>query len=176
MVKSAFQTSDQPGTFKCPRARYKTSPFICNVEKLSGPERSIKIADHFTSTSAKFIYCITCTLCKKLYIGQTGRRLGDRFREHLRNIEKDNKNASKQVARHLNLPNHSKQHMVVCSLSLLYIKEVQIAATLLNKNLFFKSAPLILAVSTNTFHSTNLFYCFSRPQAPTNSIAPSFCI
>ena len=64
------------------------------------------------------IYCITCTLCKKLYIGETGRRLGDRFREHLRDVEKDDKNASKPVDRHLNLPNHSKQHMVVCRLSL----------------------------------------------------------
>ena len=63
-------------------------------------------------------YCITCTLCKKLYIGETGRRLGDRFREHLRDVEKDDKNASKPVARHFNLPNHSKQHMVVCGLSL----------------------------------------------------------
>ena len=55
------------------------------------------------------------TLCKKLYIGETGRRLGDRFREHLRDVEKD---ASKPVARHFNLPNHSKQHMAVCGLSL----------------------------------------------------------
>ena len=61
---------------------------------------------------------ITCTLCKKLYIGETGRRLGDRFREHLRDVEKDDKNASKPVARHFNLPNHSMQHMTVCGLSL----------------------------------------------------------
>ena len=61
---------------------------------------------------------ITCTLCKKLYIGETGRRLGDRFREHLRDVEKDDKNASKPVARHFNLPNHSMQHMAVCGLSL----------------------------------------------------------
>ena len=61
---------------------------------------------------------ITCTLCKKLYIGKTGRRLGDRFREHLRDIEKDDNNASKLVARHFNLPNHSMQHMAVCGLSL----------------------------------------------------------
>ena len=87
-------------------------PFICNVEKLSGLKRSIKITDHLTCTSANVIYCITCTLCKKLYIGETGRRLGDRFREHLRDIEKDDKNASKPV------PNHSKQHMAVCDLSL----------------------------------------------------------
>ena len=56
--------------------------------------------------------------CKKIYIGETGRRLGDRFREHLRDVEKDDKDASKPVARHFNLPNHSKQHMAVCGLSL----------------------------------------------------------
>ena len=69
LVRSAFQTSEQPGTFKCARTRCKTCPFICNVEKLSGPKRSIKITDHFTCTSTNVIYCITCTLCKKLYIG-----------------------------------------------------------------------------------------------------------
>ena len=118
LVRSAFQTSNQPGTFKCARARFKTCLFIWNVEKLSGPKRSIKITDHFTCTSTNVVYCITCTVCKKLYIGETGRRLDDRFREHLRDLEKDDKNASKPVARHFNLPNHSKQHMVVCSLSL----------------------------------------------------------
>ena len=81
LVRSAFQKSEQPGTFKCARTRCKTCPFICNVEKLSGPKRSIKITDHFTCTSANVIYCITCTLCKKLYIGETCRRLGDRFRD-----------------------------------------------------------------------------------------------
>ena len=51
LVRSAFQTSNQAGTFKCARARCKTCPFICNVEKSSGPKRSIKITDHFTCTS-----------------------------------------------------------------------------------------------------------------------------
>ena len=69
-------------------------------------------------TSANVIYCITCTLCKKLYIGETGRRLGNRFREHLCDIEKDDKDASKPVARHFNLPNHSKEHMCICGLFL----------------------------------------------------------
>ena len=73
LVSSAFKTSEQPGTFKCTHARCKTCPFIYNVEKLSGPKRSTKITDHFTCTSANDIYCITCTLCKKLYIGETGR-------------------------------------------------------------------------------------------------------
>ena len=52
LVRSAFQTSEQPGTFKCARARCKSCPFICNVEKLSGPKRSIRITDHFTCTSS----------------------------------------------------------------------------------------------------------------------------
>ena len=118
LVSSAFKTSEQLGTFNCARAQCKTCPFIYNVEKLSGPKRSIKITDHFTCSSANVIYCITCTLCKKLYISETGRRLSDQFREHLRDVEKDDKDASKPVARHFNLPNHSKQDMAVCGLSL----------------------------------------------------------
>ena len=56
LVRCTFQTSEQPGTFKCARARCKTCPFICNVEKLSGPKRSIKITNHFTCTSVNVIY------------------------------------------------------------------------------------------------------------------------
>ena len=63
--------------------------------------------------------CITCTFCKKLYIRETGRGLGDRFGEHLLDVEKDDKAASKPVALHFNLPQHSTSHMAVCSLSLL---------------------------------------------------------
>ena len=103
---------------------------------------------------------------------ETGRRLGDRFREHLPDVEKDDKNASKRVARHFNLPNHSKQHMTVCGLSQ-HQGSTESRKTL-EKNLFFKSA--LFTLSTNAFHSTNLFCCFSRCQAPTNSVAPYFCI
>ena len=118
LVRSAFKTIEKPGTFKCARSRCKTCPFVQNADKIWGPKRSVKITDRFTCTSANVIYCITCTLCKKLYIGETGRRLGDRFREHLRDVEKDDKDASKPVARHFNLPNHSKEHMSICGLSL----------------------------------------------------------
>ena len=65
------------------RSRCKTCPCIHKVEKMSGPKRSIKITNHFTCTSANVIYYMTCTYCKNLYIGETGRRIGDRFREHL---------------------------------------------------------------------------------------------
>ena len=109
LVRSSFQTNDQPGTFKCARSRC-----IHNVEKMSGPKRSIKITDHFRCDFAKAIYCITCTYCKKLYIGETGRRLGDQFREHLRDVERNDQDACKPVPCQFNLPNHSRQHMAVC--------------------------------------------------------------
>ena len=107
-----------PGTFKCLRSRCKTCHFVQNANKISGPKRSVKITDRFTCTSANVTYCTSCTLCKKLYIGETGRRLGDRFRRHLHDVEKDDKDASKPVARHFNLPGHSKEHTSICGLSL----------------------------------------------------------
>ena len=90
----------------------QTCPFIYNVEKMSGPKRSIKITDHFMGTSANVIYCITCTYCKKLHMGETGRRLCDRFRE------RNDSDASKPVAGHFSLPNHSLQLRAVFGLSL----------------------------------------------------------
>ena len=42
------------------------------------------------------------SLQKKIYIGETGRSLGDRFQEHLR--ERNDMDASKPVARHRLLP------------------------------------------------------------------------
>ena len=52
---------------------------------------------------------------KKIYIGETGRRLTERFREHLRDVETD---ALKPVARHFNLPNYSHHNMTICGIYL----------------------------------------------------------
>ena len=58
-------------------------------------------------------------LCNHLYVqSYECRRLGDRFREHLRDIERNDKDASKPVAKHFNLPNYSIQHMAVSGLAL----------------------------------------------------------
>ena len=65
--------------------QWKTCPFIRNAEKNSVPKQSVKITDRFTCTSANVIYNrITRTYCKKLYMGKTRRRLGDRFQKHVR--------------------------------------------------------------------------------------------
>ena len=49
--------------------------------------RPFHLPKRWKKTSANVIYCIACTLCKKLYIGETGRRLGDRFQEYLRDVK-----------------------------------------------------------------------------------------
>ena len=97
----------------------KKNTHIWNGYEIYYPEKPISFyCDHFTCTPASVIYCITCSYYEKLYFGETGRRLGDRFREHFRDVERNDKDASKAVAKHLNLPNHSKQHMAHCGLSL----------------------------------------------------------
>ena len=77
-----------------------------HIVKISGPNRSAKVTDHFTCISVNVIYTITYTLCKKIYIGDTGRRLTDRFGKHLGDVEKNYTDASKPVACYFNLPNH----------------------------------------------------------------------
>ena len=118
LVRSTLKSDESPGIFNCTRKRCQTCPFLYNTDKVTGPKRSIKITDRLTCTSFNVIYCIKCTLCKKIYIGETGRRLGDRFREHLRDVERNDQDASKPVARHFNLPNHSTQNMAICGLSM----------------------------------------------------------
>ena len=62
---------------------------------------------HLKVPGCSLVLSALLTKIVALYIGETGRRLGDRFREHLRDVEKNDKDASKPVARHFNLPNHS---------------------------------------------------------------------
>ena len=99
-----------------------------------------------------------------------GRRLGDRFQEHLRDLERNDKDASKPVARHLNLPNHSKQHMAVCGLSL-HIGSSKSSKTLEQK--FVSKIGTLNPYGINEQPSFNLFL-FSRHHIPTNSVAPYF--
>ena len=117
-VRSTLPPDLEPGTFVCNRSRCNTCPFIRIQTRIKGPKGTRKIVDHFNCTSANVIYCITCNLCHKLYIGETGRRLADRFREHLLDVRNNDQDLSKPVARHFNLPGHSDQNMEVCCINL----------------------------------------------------------
>ena len=87
---------------------------------------------HFTRISGvNFIYYITCTLCKKIYIGETEKI----SRTTTRHSQKKKTGASKPVARHFNLPNHSHYNMTICKLSLHHanIESLQRPKSLLDK-------------------------------------------
>ena len=104
------------GTFSCSRARCYTCSFLNSAcTSISGPKSNFVIRHNFTCTSSNIIYCISCSKCCKLYIDETGRRLSDRFAEHLRSVR--NNDVDKPVARHVNAANHSISDIKVCAIS-----------------------------------------------------------
>ena len=118
LVRSSLPPNLEPGTFNCSRKVCNTCPFINSKTHIRGPNGSYQVNDHFDCTTSNIIYCITCTLCNKLYIGESGRKLGDRFREHLLDVKNKGSDLSKPVARHFNLPGHSHEHMEICGIYL----------------------------------------------------------
>ena len=170
LIKKVFECLEAFILFK--RTRCKTCPFISNTVNISGPNRSVKVTDHFTCISSNVIYCITCTLCKKIYIGETGRRLADRFREHLRDAEQNNTDASRPVARHFNLPNHSHHNRTICGLYLHHGNTE--SRKNLEQKLIFQLGTLSPHGNMNASHSTNLFttsfdHIFTNDKAPLHS-------
>ena len=74
LVRSALrQNLPAPaGTFSCFRARCYTCSFLNSATSISGPKSNLVIRHNFTCTSSNIIYCISCSKCWKLYIGETG--------------------------------------------------------------------------------------------------------
>eukprot|EP00061_Rhincodon_typus_P015196 g42735.t1 len=68
----------------------------------------------FTCTSTNVVYCICCCRCGLLYIGETKRRLGDCFVEHLRLVRDKQQHLS--VANHFNSSSHSLDNMFILGL------------------------------------------------------------
>ena len=71
------------------------------------------------------LFCKTTLKEKGWFVGFTsalylflGALYKKRCTSRLRDVERNDKGASKRVAKHFNLPNHSKQYMSVCGLSL----------------------------------------------------------
>ena len=60
--------------------------------------------------TSNLVYIITCWACTMSYVGETGRRLGDRFCEHLRSVSKK---ADLPIAKHFSSPGHTTDDMMV---------------------------------------------------------------
>lgn len=100
-----------PGTFACKRSRCKTCPYVLHIPTITGPKSSFKINHSHSCTTMNVVYCIVCVKCSMLYIGETKRRLADRFREHLRLVRI--KDMSSEVAVHFNTCQHDMDDMRV---------------------------------------------------------------
>ena len=66
---------DRCGNCQKGNSKGKTCPFISQLRFHEQIDPLKSIADHSTSISANVIHCIACTLCKKIYIGETGKKL-----------------------------------------------------------------------------------------------------
>ena len=68
-------------------------------------QREYVTKTNVTCKSNNLIYCISCTECNKQYVGQTKRRLMDRFQGHFWCIQSKTTD-NNDVAKHFNQPGH----------------------------------------------------------------------
>ena len=114
LVHSAERTDSDAGTFACRHPRCLTCQHTTSQTILQSPKRLYTIRDHFTCLSVNVVYSIICRRCGCLYIGETGRRLRERFGEHLRSIR--NNSPGFPVAEHFNSASHSLNDIMICGL------------------------------------------------------------
>jgi len=81
-LNNTTASDEDRGTFPCGRSRCNTCTHTKASPTINTPGGCITINSKHTSLSHNVVYVIKCRTCNK--IGETGRRLGDRFREHLR--------------------------------------------------------------------------------------------
>lgn len=115
LVRAKFNTttSNINGNSPCNQKQCKTCPYIHNPPKIEGPCGQFYIRSSLNCQSSNVVYAITCTLCGKIYIGETYRTLNERFAEHHMSIRLKYKYP---VAVHFNSPNHNLSHLKICSL------------------------------------------------------------
>ena len=103
------------GSFRCGK-NCATCPYISDgltsyTFFSTGETRTIK--SNLTCDTKNLIYMIQCNRCNLQYIGETKRRLKDRFNEHCRTIDNPNtKSKPTTAAEHfLSSPNHTANNM-----------------------------------------------------------------
>ena len=99
------------GTFPCGRSRSNTCAHTNASPTISTLGGHITINSKYTSTSYNVVFVIKCRTCNNVYIGETGRRRGDRFREHLRSTRQSNTDLPE--VRHFASPGHASADMQV---------------------------------------------------------------
>ena len=114
LVHFSKRTDSDAGTFACRHPRCLMCRHTTSQTILRSPKRLYTIRDRFTCQSVNVVYAIICCRCGCLYIGETGRRLWERFGEHLRSIR--NNSPGFPVAEHFNSDSHSRNDIKICGL------------------------------------------------------------
>ncbi len=116
LVNSILHQESSPlsGTFPCGVAKCKTCKFIDSSTVILAPKFTYNIKHNFICTSTPLIYCMSCSRCGMLYIGETGRQLRTRFGEHHRAVSANDANQS--VARHFDSGSHCISYMNIRAL------------------------------------------------------------
>lgn len=111
---------DRNGFYRCSRPACITCSYVpsTSVAKIrsSKNQEEVKIMSKLSCESSNVIYIITCKNCKEQpqYVGETGRRLADRFLEHRRSVI--NFDMSKAVGAHFNDDGHIEDDMQVVAI------------------------------------------------------------
>ena len=122
LVRSRL-TKEENGTTKtCDRSRCLTCPHVNSSNRIVGPRGFIDIREQFTCISEGLIYVIECRKCGSLYVGETGRRLADRFREHRRMVI-NKRTEQSEVAGHFSADDHSVDDMSISGV--MYCRDIK---------------------------------------------------
>ena len=124
MVTAPNSTNSPPGSFRCGQ-NCATCPYITNGLKhytFSSTGETRNITSHITCNTKNLIYMVQCNRCHLQYIGETKRRLKDRFNEHRRPVDKTNISSKPTtVSEHfLSQPNHCHTDMQLIPLEVIH--------------------------------------------------------
>ena len=111
-LKPQVSQSTSRGCRPCGDKGCKTCPFIDASTTLGGHTGTFTVRSSLSCQSRDIVYILTCTLCSKLYVGETCRSLAERFSEHLRSMKLGYSNP---VGQHFASPYHSFSHAKIAA-------------------------------------------------------------
>jgi hypothetical protein len=103
--------TSQYGTFPCNAGRCMTCKVISNSSSFSSNNYTFKIKKVFNCDTEAPIYLINCNKRSKIHIGETGRKLKDRAREHIRSVRLANQ--AHPIGVHFSLPDHTINDLTI---------------------------------------------------------------
>ena len=109
------------GMKKCNKCVYCSYITTGDHVKATASNYHHQIIQEVNCTSSNVIYLITCQKCDIQYVGETDRKMKERFAEHQGYVR--NKNLSKATGEHFNLPAHKLSDMRIRILEQIFNKD-----------------------------------------------------